>query len=77
MVFAVSFSQTYNQENRCWVTTANRIFRLYILNNKPSETQCDIVKFIIKVIRKNIIQKKNSIAHGSHYMYDMIRKTMY
>ena len=60
-----------------WLTTANRILRVYVSTKEPSNDLIDIVTFIKKVYAPMWfeIKQKSSIAHGSRHIYNMIKKS--
>lgn len=57
-----------------WVTTANRILRLYISTENPSTNLMEIVKFIMHVYSPMWFKIKSepSIIHGAKHMHETI-----
>lgn len=60
-----------------WLTTANRILRLYISTTKPSAHLTGIVTFILKVYAPMwfAIKTRNSCEDGSRHLWECISKT--
>ena len=62
-----------------WLTTANRILRLYVGSPQPSENLIAMVTIIMRVYAPMwfIIKKESSIIHGSKHLCSTIVKTRY
>uniref|UniRef100_A0A8D9A187 Uncharacterized protein n=2 Tax=Cacopsylla melanoneura TaxID=428564 RepID=A0A8D9A187_9HEMI len=62
-----------------WLTTANRILRLYVSSNDPSETLKTLATFIMKVYGPMwfAIKKMSSCFDGPKHLVDTIRKSRY
>lgn len=62
-----------------WLTTANRILRLYISTENPSQNLKIIVEFILKVYVKSwfSIKIKSSVKDGAKHLFSFIRSSRY
>ena len=62
-----------------WLTTANRILRLYISKECPDKHLITLVTYIVKVYAPIWfeIKSKPSCTDGSRYLFQMIRYTRY
>ena len=60
-----------------WLTTANRILRLYVSTVEPSQTLKIIVKYITKVHASVWFAIKNtsSSQNGAHHLFKTIEQT--
>lgn len=58
-----------------WVTTANRILRLYVSTKIPSEGLKLITNYVVKVYAPSWfnIKKNHQAIHGPRLIHDMIR----
>lgn len=58
-----------------WVTTANRILRLYVSTTIPSEGLKLITNYVVKVYAPSWfnIKKNHQAIHGPRLIHDMIR----
>jgi hypothetical protein len=62
-----------------WLTTANRILRVYVSTDEPSQKLIDLVTFIMLVYVPMwfLIKSKPSCKDGARHMHEMIRKSRY
>lgn len=62
-----------------WVTTANRLCRLYVATPKPSQPLKDIVRFIVRVYAPSWfrIKKYHSCVNGTQNLYEVIKSCRY
>jgi len=62
-----------------WITTANRILRLYIGVDNPSKSLKQLVTFIIRVYAPTwfAIKFQPSCKDGAKHFYEIIKKTRY
>lgn len=62
-----------------WLTTANRICRLYVATVKPSQQLKDLVKFILTVYAPAwfLIKRNHSCIDGPHNLYQIIKSCSY
>ena len=62
-----------------WLTTANRILRLYVASSEPSDNLRLIVEFIMKVYCKMwyTIRRKPSCSEGARHLWQTIRSSRY
>lgn len=62
-----------------WLTTANRILRLYIATKKPTKKFIEIVTFILTVyvVMQYRIRTQSSIADGPRHVFDTIHRSRY
>lgn len=62
-----------------WLTCANRVLRLYVGTQNPSQNLKDLATFILKVYAPTWfdIKMKSTIANGPIHMFNMIRRSSY
>jgi len=62
-----------------WLTTANRILRLYISKQNPEKHLVTLVNYIVKVYAPIWfeIKSKPSCTDGSHHLFRMIHYSRY
>lgn len=62
-----------------WLTTANRILRLYVSQKKPTENLKKLVKFIANVYAPTWfdIKKNKSCVEGAKHLFKFIKRTAY
>lgn len=62
-----------------WLTTANRILRLYVATTNSSEELIILTTYIVKVYASSWfdIRSNSSCKHGSKHLFNMIRKSRY
>lgn len=62
-----------------WLTTANRICRLYVATTKPTQQLKDIVKFILTVYAPSWfrIKKEKSCVNGPQNLFEVIKARIY
>lgn len=62
-----------------WLTTANRILRLYISTSRPSTKFKEIVKHVLTVYIPMLfmIRMNKSIKDGSRHLFETIRRSRY
>ena len=60
-----------------WLTTANRILRLYISTDEPSENLNTIAQFLMKVYAPTWfdIKKNSSMAYGLKHLFSVIKRS--
>lgn len=62
-----------------WLTTANRVLRLYVATKEPSENLQILAEFIVKVYAVCWFEIKSSWSckDGSRHLFNMIRRSRY
>ncbi|CAH1103705.1 unnamed protein product [Psylliodes chrysocephalus] len=62
-----------------WLTTANRILRLYVASEQPSNELKTITEFILKVYAPVWfdIKVRSSCTEGSRHLFSLIRRSRY
>lgn len=62
-----------------WVTTANRILRLYISSTTPSKNLIILATFVVKVYAPCwfLIKKSSSCIYGAQHIYESIQRSRY
>lgn len=62
-----------------WLTTANRVLRVYVSETKPSVNLIKLVKYIVKVYAPSwfAIKTSSSCIDGSKLLHQMILRTQY
>lgn len=62
-----------------WLTTANRILRLYMATNSPSQNLCTLAEYIMKVYAPMwfTIKIHHSCKDGSKHVFQTIKKSRY
>ncbi|CAH1114862.1 unnamed protein product [Psylliodes chrysocephalus] len=62
-----------------WLTTANRILRLYVASEQPSNKLKTIKEFILKVYAPVWfdIKVRSSCTEGSRHLFSLIRRSVY
>ena len=62
-----------------WLTTANRLLRLYVATENPSETLRNLVTYVMKVCALVWfhIKTKSSCSEGSRHLWRMIKFSRY
>jgi len=68
-----------NVSHSRWLTTANRILRLYISTKEPSQNLKLITEYVIKVYAPSWfeIKSKPSCQHGSNHFFGIIEKSRF
>ncbi|GBM00750.1 hypothetical protein AVEN_150915-1 [Araneus ventricosus] len=63
----------------CWLTTANRILRLYISTSNPSNRLITLVVFILRVCAQSwfLIKVHHSITDGARHLWHFISSSRY
>src|SRR5258705_9955244 len=62
-----------------WLTTANRILRLYVATKKPTKKFIEIVTFILTVyvVMQYRVRTQSSIADGPRHVFETIHRSRY
>ena len=62
-----------------WLTTANRILRLYVSKQAPDEKLCCLAEYVVKVYAPVWfgIKKSPSCIYGPHHLHELIRRSRY
>lgn len=62
-----------------WLTTANRVLRLYVGTEEPSTALKTLVEYILKVYCTGwfSIKQKHSITNGAKHVWDIIQNSRY
>ena len=63
----------------CWLTTANRILRLFISTKTPCAKMRELVRYLLSVYVPMwfSIRKNHSIADGTRHLFETIRRSRY
>lgn len=62
-----------------WITRANRILRLYVATEKPTENLITLATFVVKVYAPSwfLIKSKPSCKDGTHHLFNIIVASRY
>ena len=70
------FPENFNHSR--WVTTANRVLRLYVATQDPARNLCDVMNYIMVVYVPMWFKIKcnPSVPDGAKHVFNTIRRVM-